>query len=173
MPSHYLNQCWVIVNWTLRNKFQWNFNENEIPFVHENASENIVCETAAILSRGRWVNTVNKWIVFELVYFKWTWCLQYIKKPQRSSLQPLWPCSHSYGCSQNNFIINHTNKSTSWRLLLNLHIGMYTMDGLYYWGQSSMAMGIGSSLPARGCGCNFKYIIFKHISVNDVLSISC
>ena len=25
-------------------------------FIHENASENIVCETAAILSRGRWVN---------------------------------------------------------------------------------------------------------------------
>ena len=27
-PSHYLNQCWVIVNWTLRNKLQWNFNQN-------------------------------------------------------------------------------------------------------------------------------------------------
>ena len=23
-PSHYLNQCWHIVKWTLRNKFQWN-----------------------------------------------------------------------------------------------------------------------------------------------------
>ena len=27
-PSHYLNQCWSIVNWTLRNKRQWNFNRN-------------------------------------------------------------------------------------------------------------------------------------------------
>ena len=27
-PSHYLNQCWVIVNWTLKNKLQWNFNKN-------------------------------------------------------------------------------------------------------------------------------------------------
>ena len=26
MPSHYLNQCWVIVSWTLRNKLQWNIN---------------------------------------------------------------------------------------------------------------------------------------------------
>ena len=26
--SHYLNQCWVIVNWTLRNKVQINFNQN-------------------------------------------------------------------------------------------------------------------------------------------------
>ena len=25
-PSHYLNQCWNIVNWTFRNKLQWNSN---------------------------------------------------------------------------------------------------------------------------------------------------
>ena len=28
--SYYLNQCQVIVNWTLRNKLQWNFNQNSI-----------------------------------------------------------------------------------------------------------------------------------------------
>ena len=28
VPSHYLNQCWDIVNWTLRNKLQWNLNRN-------------------------------------------------------------------------------------------------------------------------------------------------
>ena len=55
-PSQYLYQCWVIVNWTLRNKLQWNFNQNTKHFVHENASKNIVCEMAAILYRGRWVN---------------------------------------------------------------------------------------------------------------------
>ena len=52
MPSHYLNQCWVIVNWTLRNKFQWNINQNTKLFIHEKASENIVCKMTAILSRG-------------------------------------------------------------------------------------------------------------------------
>ena len=51
-PSYYLNQCWAIVNWTLGNKLQWNFNQNTKIFLHENASENIVCETAAILSGG-------------------------------------------------------------------------------------------------------------------------
>ena len=64
-PSHYLNQCWVIVNWTLRNKHQWNLNQNTNIFIHKNASEKIVCETAAILSKGRWVNRtdeVNKFI---------------------------------------------------------------------------------------------------------------
>ena len=55
--SHYLNQCWVIVNWTLKNKRQWNFNQNRKLFIQENTYENIVCEMAAILSRGRWVKS--------------------------------------------------------------------------------------------------------------------
>ena len=36
----------------LGNKVQWNFNQNTRLFIHENASQNIVCDTAAILSRG-------------------------------------------------------------------------------------------------------------------------
>ena len=56
-PSHYLTQCWVIVNWTLRSNLQWIQNQNLKLFFHENASENIICEMAAILSRGRWVLT--------------------------------------------------------------------------------------------------------------------
>ena len=51
-PRHYLNQCWANVNWTHRNKLQWNFTQNTKLSIHENASENIVCEMAAILSRG-------------------------------------------------------------------------------------------------------------------------
>ena len=35
-----------------RNKLQWNFNQNRKLFIHGNASEYIVCEMAAILSRG-------------------------------------------------------------------------------------------------------------------------
>ena len=37
-PSHYLNQCWNIVNWTFRNKLQWNFNRNSNIFIKENVS---------------------------------------------------------------------------------------------------------------------------------------
>ena len=68
-PSHYLdclvanyhlNQCCPIVNWTLRDTLQWNFNQNTKYFIHEeNASANIVCEMAAILSRGRWVKCIT------------------------------------------------------------------------------------------------------------------
>ena len=60
-PSHYLNQCCVIVNWTLRNKLQWNSNQNIKLFIHENAFENIVCDMVAILSWGRWVNARGHW----------------------------------------------------------------------------------------------------------------
>ena len=57
VPNHYLNQCWFIVNWTLRNKFQWNFSQKSNYFIQENAFENVICEMATILSRGKWVNT--------------------------------------------------------------------------------------------------------------------
>ena len=59
-PSHYLNQCWIIANWTLRNKFQWNFNRNSNIFIHENAIESVVCEMAFILSRPQWVNEIKR-----------------------------------------------------------------------------------------------------------------
>ena len=45
-PSHYLNQCWNIVNWTLKNKPQWNLNGNSYIFI-----ENVVWKMAAILFR--------------------------------------------------------------------------------------------------------------------------
>ena len=55
-----LSKPMLIVNWVLRNKYQWKFNQNTNLFIHENASEKIVCEMAAILSRGRWVNLIIK-----------------------------------------------------------------------------------------------------------------
>ena len=59
MPNHYLNQCLIIVKWTLRNKLRWNFNQNTKLFIHENASENIVCEMVAILSTEIWVSRLS------------------------------------------------------------------------------------------------------------------
>ena len=47
-----LEPCWLIGNWTLMNKFQWNSNQNTNLFIHQNAFKNVVCEMAAILSRG-------------------------------------------------------------------------------------------------------------------------
>ena len=54
-PSHYLNQCWNIVNLTLGNKLQWNTNRNLYIFIQENAFENVVWKMVAILSRPQCV----------------------------------------------------------------------------------------------------------------------
>ena len=53
-PSHYLNQCWLIVIRTLRNKLRWISYQNTKLFIHGNAFENVFWEMVAILSRGRW-----------------------------------------------------------------------------------------------------------------------
>ena len=58
-PSHYLNQCRNIVNWTLRNKFQVNLNQNSYIFIQENVFENIVYEMAAILSLPQSVKPIH------------------------------------------------------------------------------------------------------------------
>ena len=50
VSSHYLNQCWNIVNWNLGRKLQWNFIRNSSIFIQENAFENVVWKMAAILS---------------------------------------------------------------------------------------------------------------------------
>ena len=50
--GHYLNQCWVIVNWIHR-VFSEILTKIESFFIQENTSQNIVCDKVAILSRGR------------------------------------------------------------------------------------------------------------------------
>ena len=49
-PSHNLNQCWLIVNWKLGNKIQWNFNQNSNIFIQENAFEYAISKKEANLS---------------------------------------------------------------------------------------------------------------------------
>ena len=58
-PSHYLNQCWNIVNWTPINKLQWNFDWNFNIFIQGNAFESTMCEMAAMLFRPQYVNTLR------------------------------------------------------------------------------------------------------------------
>ena len=60
-PSHSLNQCWDIVNWTHGNKHQWNSNQNSYILIQEKAFENVVWKIAAILSWLQCVNITNTW----------------------------------------------------------------------------------------------------------------
>ena len=58
-PSHYQNQCWNIVNWTLGNKLQWNFTRNSYIFIQEYPFENGVRKMASILSRPQCVKPLD------------------------------------------------------------------------------------------------------------------
>ena len=71
--SHYLNQCWNIVNLAIWNKLQWNLKRNWYIFIQENAFENVVRKLAAILSPPQCIkylvsNRVKKIIQFYLSY---------------------------------------------------------------------------------------------------------
>ena len=52
-PGRHQAIIWThVVNWTLRNKFRWNFNRNSNIFIDENTFENVVCEMLSISSRA-------------------------------------------------------------------------------------------------------------------------
>ena len=54
--SHYLNQCWL-VNWTNRNKLQWNFYQNTA-FFWQNTFEIIVCHWSFFLGFNELMSAV-------------------------------------------------------------------------------------------------------------------
>ena len=68
-PSHYLNQCWNIVNWAPRNTLQWNFNQNSCIFIQENPFLKI--------SSGKWrpfclgLSVLKANIPQPMVYLSW------------------------------------------------------------------------------------------------------
>ena len=45
---------------SIKNRLQWNWNQNKKLFIHENASENVVCVMATIFSRGKWVKNTSR-----------------------------------------------------------------------------------------------------------------
>ena len=70
-PNHYLNQSWHIVNWTLGNKLQWNFNRNSNVFIEENAFEDVVGEMAAIFSASVCLDAcVRHWFQDDVIKWK-------------------------------------------------------------------------------------------------------
>ena len=70
-PSYYLNQCWLIVSWSLGNDIQWNFNQKFNIFIPENVFENVICKMMAILSRPQCVDDINYSFVFYTILLHW------------------------------------------------------------------------------------------------------
>ena len=71
---HHMNQCWLVVIWTLGNNFQSKFNQNRSIFIQENALKNVVCKMAAILFQSRCDNPYMA-------------CHMRIKQPEQSAHQ--------------------------------------------------------------------------------------
>ena len=47
--NDFLNQCWFIVNWTIENKFQGNFDQTMTISIQWNSFEKVVCKMVTIL----------------------------------------------------------------------------------------------------------------------------
>ena len=70
-PSHYLNRCWLNVNWAFRDKLKWNSNGNTKLFIHNNAFENVFAKMAAVSSSVWWV---NKWYDVSDDHYQYRFC---------------------------------------------------------------------------------------------------
>ena len=59
-PGHYLNQNWVIGNWTNRSIFQWNMNRSTFSWIKTIFDfKDIVCKVPANLFSTRYVGSIN------------------------------------------------------------------------------------------------------------------
>ena len=54
---HYLNQCCLIANWTLVNKFKWKFNQNTIIFIQIKFENG--CKILALLSQPQCIKPIS------------------------------------------------------------------------------------------------------------------
>ena len=57
LPSHYLNQCRLIMNYTLSKKLQGKFNRNTKVFCLENEFKNVACDISTPLFRSQCVSS--------------------------------------------------------------------------------------------------------------------
>ena len=100
-PSHYLKQCWNIVNWTLGNKFQWNFSRNSNIFIEENTFENVVCKMLFISSRPQCVNIMIMETLSDSPFGNYLRCL-------KANMMSLWCRSNRFRLSlQRKVITSH------------------------------------------------------------------
>ena len=66
-PTHYLEQCWVLVNWTIRNELPGVLIKMQYASFTKMHLKNIVWEMVVILPRDRWVKiSCHDWIVMPL-----------------------------------------------------------------------------------------------------------
>ena len=108
--NHYLNQSWVIVNWTPRKQLQGKFDQ-KTKFVHEKAFDTIVYGMAVILSKGRWT-IKNPFILHSQHHGHWRLTNAKSGRPRSPSIIqvcPEWSAAsfnREYALNQRSLIIN-------------------------------------------------------------------
>ena len=150
-------------------------NQNTKLFIHKMTSENIVCEVAAILSMGRWVNQYTKQHLMELnfisnsdikkdVYSKW----------QVNSKNPI-SNAHKY-------VDHNLSRSNRWILygnsLMNINAKPVIYQRIYYVINVCKDQYLirnfevsGVSFPANGI--NHKKVVFSRSDSNYTHSSTC
>ena len=160
-PSHYLNQGWVIVNWTLRNKLQWNFNKNTKRFIHENASENIVCEMVAILSWGRYLLSISQEIVSRWMLRWWEVSIGWDNglvllgnKPLPDEMWTKISCSYmaSQGPNELKKFALLQSYTDCWKYSVGLSNLGFDMDAIWGWLNVISSLNTGKIVPAQFSG---------------------
>ena len=111
-PSHYLNQCWCIVNWIPCNKQQWNFNQGTVSDFHTR-------------------NWIWKWWPFCFIFNVGT--VTYITSASATGVHPT---SHEHlrqlHCSFNS-LFRVTTKKTSNLCITGPLLGEATIDWILQW----------------------------------------
>ena len=113
VPSHYLDQCWLIVNWTLRNKLHRNSNKStQLSFM----KMSLKMLFAKWCPRGRWVNL--------------RWVLVYDLSVSKIKLNPInWSINQSINLSIHPSILNLFKLLTHWGQVTHTCVGNLTIIG--------------------------------------------
>ena len=125
MPSHYLKQCWYFVNWILRSKLHWNFNQNTNLFIHENAFKISSAERRPFCPGGTELTgtdykTATKQSIANLVdIIRVTLCLVLLMKYMALEIES---CHNATGC--------HNLRCHQWNPLFTNGVASYDKVGM-------------------------------------------
>ena len=81
------------VNWTLRNKLQWNFNRYSNIFIEEITFENVVCKMSAIFSRPQCVKSKQKRYIMSVILF-------HFQNVGHKTVKKFWLPERNFGCNK-------------------------------------------------------------------------
>ena len=93
--SHYLNQCWNVVNSNPMNKHHSNLKRNSYISIQESVFENAVCEMVTVLSRPQCANYIDKIILSGFFTYQFDECQSSNAVKSMDNSQPICSCNQA------------------------------------------------------------------------------